>query len=154
MEHLRVPMGVFGASFTVWMLFALTGDARPDEGQVSGPIKAARPKSADESDFSPYYGFKPVEAIKLEPRASNLLAGDFNGDGLGDLAVFDNGHARIDLLLQRRRPSDAPTAETTPQGVNEVAGDGRFEHKKIAIDKQLASMAAGDFNGDGRTDLA
>ncbi len=84
---------------------------------------------------------------------SNLLAGDFNNDGLGDLALFDNGHARIDLLLQRRRPAEA-SADTTPLDVNEVASDGRFEHKKIPLDKQLASMAMGDFNGDGRTDLA
>ncbi|HEV8071128.1 MAG TPA: VCBS repeat-containing protein [Planctomycetaceae bacterium] len=153
MEHLRVPMGVVGAFFTVWMLFALTGDARPDEGPVSKPVKTARPKSGDEIDFSPYYGFKPVEAIKLEPRASNLLAGDFNGDGLGDLVLFDNGHARIDLLLQRRRPSE-PSPDSAPTGVNEIAGDGRFEHKKIPLDKQLASMAVGDFNGDGRTDIA
>ncbi len=152
----RHPICSAGASafFSDWILNVSGREARPADPKETKPIKASRPKSADDADAGQYYGFKPVEAIKLEPRVSNLLAGDFNGDGLGDLAVFDNGHARIDLLLQRRRPSDAPTAETTPQGVNEVAGDGRFEHKKIAIDKQLASMAAGDFNGDGRTDLA
>ena len=35
-----------------------------------------------------------------------------------------------------------------------MKGDWRFEHKTIALDKQLASMAVGDFNGDGRTDIA
>ena len=53
-----------------------------------------------------YYGFKQVEVFKLEPRSSNLLTGDFNNDGLTDLALFDNSHARIDLLLQRRRPEE------------------------------------------------
>jgi hypothetical protein len=142
------------ALFTLGILLVPGPEARSDGPKENKPVKTSRPKSTDEADLSQFYGFKPVEAIKLEPRVSNLLAGDFNGDGLGDLALFDNGHARIDLLLQRRRSSDAPATETTPQGVNEISGDGRFEHKKLPLDKQLASMAAGDFNGDGRTDLA
>ena len=100
-----------------------------------------------------YYGFKPVEVFKLEPRSSNLLTGDFNNDGLTDLALFDNSHARIDLLLQRRHPEEA-TSDFVSANVNDVKGDWRFEHKTIAVDKQLASMAVGDFNGDGRTDIA
>src|SRR5580704_15708425 len=154
MERHSILRAGVSALFTVGILLAPGQEARPADPHASKPIKASRPKSTNDADLGQYYGFKPVEAIKLEPRASNLLAGDFNGDGLGDLALFDNGHARIDLLLQRRRPSDAPATESTPQSVNDVAADGRFEHKKLPLDKQLASMAAGDFNGDGRTDLA
>ncbi len=148
-----VSTRALGSLFLFWALLGLAGDARPADEPRKEPIKAVRPQSTDEGDFGQYYGFKPVEVIKLEPRVSNLLAGDFNSDGLGDLALFDNGHARIDLLLQRRRPAEA-SADATPLDVNEVASDGRFEHKKIPLDKQLASMAMGDFNGDGRTDLA
>ncbi len=153
MDCHRTSTRALGSLFLFWTLLGLGGDARPADEPRKLPIKAVRPKSTDEGDFGQYYGFKPVEVVKLEPRVSNLLAGDFNNDGLGDLALFDNGHARIDLLLQRRRPAEA-SADTTPLDVNEVASDGRFEHKKIPLDKQLASMAMGDFNGDGRTDLA
>jgi FG-GAP-like repeat len=153
MDHHRISTGVIGTLFGSWILLILAGEARPAEPAHNKPLKASRPNAATDVDFSQYYGFKRVEVVKLEPRVSNLLAGDFNGDGLGDLALFDNGHARIDLLLQRRRPSD-PLADAVPLGVNEVGGDGRFEHKKIPLDKQLASMAVGDFNGDGRTDIA
>jgi FG-GAP-like repeat len=114
---------------------------------------AAKPKTAAAPDLGQYYGFKPVEVFKLEPRSSNLLTGDFNNDGLTDLALFDNSHARIDLLLQRRHPEEA-TSDFVSSNVNDVKGDWRFEHKTIAVDKQLASMAVGDFNGDGRTDIA
>ena len=124
-------------------------------GVMIAPVAAAdeKPKSTSPVDLAPYYGFKPVEVYKLEPRSSNMLTGDFNNDGLTDLALFDNGHATIDLLLQRRT-SAKPTADAGGTGVNEVAGDSRFEHKKIPLDKQLASMAVGDFNGDGRIDIA
>jgi hypothetical protein len=153
MDCHRISTRALGSLFLFWTFLGLAGDARPADEPRKAPIKADRPKSTDEGDFGQYYGFKPVEVVKLEPRVSNLLAGDFNNDGLGDLALFDNGHARIDLLLQRRRPAE-PSADATPLDVNEVASDGRFEHKKIPLDKQLASMAMGDFNGDGRTDLA
>jgi hypothetical protein len=114
---------------------------------------AGEPKMSASADMGPYYGFKPAEVYKLEPRSSNLLTGDFNNDGLTDLALFDNSHARIDLLLQRRRPEET-TADPGLSSVNDVKGDSRFDHKTIALDKQLASMAIGDFNGDGRTDIA
>jgi len=112
-----------------------------------------QPKASADVDLGQYYGFKQVEVFKLEPRSSNLLTGDFNHDGLTDLVLFDNSHARIDLLLQRRHPGET-SAEGGPFSINDVKGDGRFEHKTIALDKQLASMAVGDFNGDGRTDIA
>ncbi len=153
MDCHRISKGAVGSLFLCYTLLGLAADARPADEPRKEPIKAVRPKSSDEVDYGQYYGFKPVEVIKLEPRVSNLLTGDFNGDGLGDLVLFDNGHARIDLLLQRKRPAEA-SADSTPTDVNEVASDGRFEHKKIPLDKQLASMAIGDFNGDGRTDLA
>ena len=114
---------------------------------------AGEPKSSTPADLGPYYGFKPVEVYKLEPRSSNLLTGDFNNDGLTDLALFDNSHAQIDLLLEQHHPEE-PTVEPGLSSVNDVKGDSRFDHKTIALDKQLASMAIGDFNGDGRTDIA
>ncbi len=73
---------------------------------------AGEPKTSAPADMGPYYGFKPVEVYKLEPRSSNLLTGDFNHDGLTDLALFDNSHARIDLLLQQApaRKKQRPTS--------------------------------------------
>ena len=74
---------------------------------------AAKPKAATAPvDMTQFYGFKKVEVFKLEPRSSNLLTGDFNNDGLTDLVLFDNSHARIDLLLQRRHPEETTTADS------------------------------------------
>ena len=154
MDCHRISTRALGSLFLFWTLLGLVG------GRTTRPTNPANCRS---KPFARNRPTKPISAsITASSRSksssssrgsSNLLAGDFNNDGLGDLALFDNGHARIDLLLQRRRPAEA-SADTTPLDVNEVASDGRFEHKKIPLDKQLASMAMGDFNGDGRTDLA
>lgn len=107
----------------------------------------------DEIDLSQYYGFRPLEIFKLERRSHSMLTGDFNHDGRTDLAVVDNSHSRIDLLLQREGPPD----ETTPTGLrkpNDISSHWRFEHVKIPVDRNVSAMAVGDFNSDGRADLA
>ena len=111
------------------------------------------PKPSAAVDMGQYYGFKRVEVFKLEPARATCSPATSTTTALPTSCLFDNSHARIDLLLQRRQP-DETTADTGPSSVNDVKGDWRFEHKTIAVDKQLASMAVGDFNGDGRTDIA
>lgn len=104
------------------------------------------------NELSQFYGFKPIEMVKLSDRSANLVAGDLNKDGLTDLAIADNAHSRIDLLLQRAaKPTNAPTAK--PE-VNHFAAHWRFEHRKLSVDHEIAAMALGDFNHDGRTDIA
>jgi hypothetical protein len=73
-------------------------------------------------------------------RAAPLVAGDFNGDGFADLAV-----ARVD--------------DASENGYVEVLqgnGDGTFnDTPPIRLDDlQPSSLVIGDFNGDGRKDLA
>lgn len=113
------------------------------------PTHAAEPTS----ELAEFYGFRPLEIFKLEARSGNMLAGDLNKDGLTDLAVVDNSNSRIDLLLQRKKAPDQKERSTTTD-VNSFKSDWRFEHKKFPVDKALAALSLGDFNGDGRTDMA
>lgn len=63
----------------------------------------------------------------------SAVSGDFNGDGILDIAVV-GGHSSIGLLWGK--------------------GDGTFTAGATSISKQdLGRMAAGDFNGDGILDL-
>lgn len=113
--------------------------------------------AADEAErqleMSQFYGFKPLEIFKLSLRSANMQRGDFNNDGLIDIIIADNSKSRIDLLQQRKtKPTDEVVS--SDRDVNAIENDWRFEHRKISVDKQISAMTSGDFNNDGRLDIA
>lgn len=84
-----------------------------------------------------------------------LTTGDFNGDGYDDLAIGAPGEVvdgiaagAVHILLGSRfglRGSDSQRFHQNTSGVDGVAATG---------DKFGSALAAGDFNNDGRDDLA
>lgn len=72
--------------------------------------------------------------------ATQFVMGDFNGDGIADIAVADSGSA---------------TFGTDNLAILLGNGDGSFQSAMLSKPVDIASaVAAGDFNGDGILDLA
>ena len=119
-----------------------------------GPLTPASAQDDEGYPLAGYYGFLPVEITKVDPRAHSVITGDFNHDSLQDLAIVDNGHSRIDLLLQRVKPEAAKVADKNDRTVNQVADHWRLDLKKLPVDRPVVAICAGDLNADGRSDLA
>lgn len=120
---------------------------------LSPPCSPCLADDSEEIDLSVYYGFGDLEIFKLEQRSHSMLPGDFNHDGLTDLALVDNSHSRIDLLIQRES-MDESGASLEDSGVNKIESHWRFKHEKVPVDRDVSALTVGDLNDDGRTDLA
>ena len=94
-------------------------------------------------DLSAHFGFLPVEIFKLQERSQNLIVGDFTNDNRLDLALVDNSNNRLDLLVQRDKPDPAAKIE---RKINQFENDWRFEHRKLPVDKAVASLASSVIN--------
>jgi hypothetical protein len=111
--------------------------ADPFDGTVSILLNSTAPGAASAS-----YTLAVTYNVGTQSDAAAVAVGDFNGDGLPDLAVANviEGNGTVSILLNTTAPGS-----TTPSFT-------------LAASPQLggmpSSIAVGDFNGDGKPDLA
>jgi hypothetical protein len=87
------------------------------------------------SQTPPPVSFQAMVNYPVGPSPSSVAVGDFNGDGILDLAVANAGSGNVSVLLGN--------------------GDGTFQPAvNYAADADPVPIAVGDFNGDGNLDLA
>jgi hypothetical protein len=141
----NVPSGVSvsGGIYAVGPILAvdLNGDGRPD---------LVRPVPTFSGDFVSVAlaqpgGYSDPVLYPVGDGPARVVAGDLNGDGKPDLIVLDN-------------PGDSFNRSPLEISVLLNNGDGTFQTEK-RITPGLNSgapgdMALGDFNGDGKVDLA
>ncbi len=97
------------------------------------------------------FGFEGLEIFKVEGAALGLTVADLDSDGRRDLVVANNTEGTIQLFYQdgkKKKIGEKPPPRNT------VASDSRFRVEKFYTDKKVNSLAVGDFNGDGKPDLA
>jgi hypothetical protein len=109
------------------------GDGRPDVATINGTssnvsVFLRQPGGFAQEAGSPF-------AVGSGP--SGAAVGDYNGDGLADLAVASFVAGNVSVLLRQ------------PGGGFALEGGGA-----ISLGARLSAIAAGDFNSDGRLDLA
>jgi FG-GAP-like repeat len=104
------------------------------------------------------FGFTGPEVFPIDPGIALLHAADLDGDGLNDLIVVNNARSKINILYNRTGKTNALAEAVLPKNalrdVNELPPDARFRIDSIASEKRIFALVTGDFNGDGRTDLA
>lgn len=119
-----------------------SGDATPGEAIVAPQRSAAWRRAA-------VAGIPPSFALEIAwehpAYAAGLVRGDFNGDGKDDLAVVGcecdprNGPAEVMLFLQSPAGTLGPAT--------------RVPFPRLILADLVTGAAAGDLNGDGRSDL-
>ena len=125
-----------GAIRSPWQGGDFNGDGKPDlavaNGYPSSTVSVLLGKGDGSFQAAVNYpaGYLPL----------SVAVGDFNGDGKQDLAVTNTGwdpytNSSVSILLGKGDGTFLPA-------VNYAAGAGR------------RSVAVGDFNGDGKLDLA
>jgi hypothetical protein len=114
---------------------------------------ASTVSAAEDAPLAGDYGFLGLEVFKLTERAGSLQAGDFNHDGRTDVVTINNSQHRFDVLLQRATRVETPT-KLVGERANTLTDDWRFEPLKLPVDHDVGAFTVGDFNHDGRQDLA
>jgi hypothetical protein len=136
------------------------------------------------------FGFFPPgmgQIVQLNGALGTLVTGDFNGDGVPDLATADTDHDRVAVLLGQpdgtlgapqfvpvgRSPSAITVGDFNADGISDLAttnlepsaphgsvsvllghSDGTFTAlPALPVDVGPIGITAGDLNGDGVTDL-
>ncbi len=119
----------------------------------AGGCSAAAPEAAV---VEPPVALRGPEVAKLDWNTRALQVADLDGDGLVDLAVANNDRSAIDILYQLKSGENRaePVRSVRTNRWEPVIEDARFRKASVTTGVTVFDFIVGDFNGDGRIDLA
>lgn len=179
----KADIGVYGPQATADASVADGGlpDANNDAALAnhSEDASAARPTRLLKRGAAGFVRSDTVEFVQnLGTAGGQAVAGDFNGDGIDTVALFQDGHWTIDLNgdgqiteadLEKDfgQPGDRPFAgDFNGDGSDEIGiyrdgnwsiatdGDGELRITEFTFGGPDSSPVVGDFDGDGRDEAA
>ncbi len=96
------------------------------------------------------------EVLKLDWSTRSLVHGDLNDDGLVDLALINNDRGSVELLFRRAdgEPPAALSRRVRHSRWVPVLDNAAYDRRSVVTGQNAYALQVGDFNGDGRMDLA
>ena len=139
MRLFSLPASFRVITLTLTAAFAVLWAATPSSILAASPKVEASSPASDAAPTTITFSLEDPLITKADWESALLRTGDFNGDGLIDFLTVNNQKSALQVFYQKK-----PTAKDAPRV---------FEKKDIVMDNEIAGIAVGDFNGDGRTDL-
>lgn len=136
----------------------MNGDGRTDLVVLHGGWRSVGVQAqAPDHTLDPERGFPLPLANEGNPKS--LAVGDVNGDSRPDVVVADDTHGLLVLWGQAAGPSTTTSSVKLPTTVTTAPPTGSAPAvftpaQPYDLKAWGSSVATGDFNGDGRTDVA
>ncbi|MBI5865121.1 MAG: VCBS repeat-containing protein [Planctomycetes bacterium] len=132
----------------MWIVIALLAAflAGPDD-------EKGRLTDEQRRSLSQYFGFSTFEIYKLEMGIFQLRLADLNGDGRGDIVLWNYRKSRFEIFYSPSPDAAAASKPAEQRERNELPDRGNLRNETVSVAYRVASLEVADLTADKRPDL-